>query len=170
MQACRLCLSSGAFVTLNPNLDGYKRCVAVRLGVIYDSQTTNRKLGGLPARTPTPCSALLLVAWESYITLRRPIGSWEDSLQEPSHPLAHSCWSPGSHTASIHKYATRNRGSSYFLVEKSPKQHVFVKKNIEQYIFIYNLFTESTDIHCRYEVPMEEPREAHGYLALGYVS
>jgi hypothetical protein len=23
-------------------------------------------------------------------------------------------------------------------------------------------------MHCRYEVPREEPREAHGYLALGY--
>ncbi len=23
-------------------------------------------------------------------------------------------------------------------------------------------------IHCRYEAPREEPREAHGYLALGY--
>jgi hypothetical protein len=34
--------------------------------------------------------------------------------------------------------------------------------------FIYNLFTKSTDkIHCRYEAPREEPREAHGYLALG---
>ncbi len=30
--------------------------------------------------------------------------------------------------------------------------------------FYYNLFTESTDIHCRYEVPREEPREAHGYF------
>jgi hypothetical protein len=35
-------------------------------------------------------------------------------------------------------------------------------------IFIYNLLTISTDkIHCRYEAPREEPREAHGYLALG---
>jgi hypothetical protein len=35
-------------------------------------------------------------------------------------------------------------------------------------IFIYNLFTKSTDkIHCRYEAPREELREAHGYLALG---
>jgi hypothetical protein len=35
-------------------------------------------------------------------------------------------------------------------------------------LFFYNLFTKSTDkIHCRYEAPREEPREAHGYLALG---
>jgi hypothetical protein len=34
-------------------------------------------------------------------------------------------------------------------------------------IFLYNVFTESTGkIHCRYEAPREEPREAHGYLAL----
>ncbi len=34
--------------------------------------------------------------------------------------------------------------------------------------FFYNLFTKETDkIHCRYEAPREEPREAHGYLALG---
>jgi hypothetical protein len=36
--------------------------------------------------------------------------------------------------------------------------------------FFYNLFTKSTDIHCRYEIPREESREAHGYLALGYYS
>ncbi len=35
--------------------------------------------------------------------------------------------------------------------------------------FFYNLFTKSTGkILCRYEAPREEPREAHGYLALGY--
>ncbi len=35
--------------------------------------------------------------------------------------------------------------------------------------FLYNVFTKSTGkIHCRYEAPREEPREAHGYLALGY--
>jgi hypothetical protein len=34
---------------------------------------------------------------------------------------------------------------------------------------MYNVFTKSTGkIHCRYEAPREEPREAHGYLALGY--
>ncbi len=36
--------------------------------------------------------------------------------------------------------------------------------------FFYNLFTKSTDkIQCRYEAPREEPREAHGYLALGCI-
>ncbi len=31
-------------------------------------------------------------------------------------------------------------------------------------IFLYNVFTKSTGkIHCRYEAPREEPREAHGY-------
>jgi hypothetical protein len=34
--------------------------------------------------------------------------------------------------------------------------------------FFYNLFTKGTGkIHCRYEAPREEPREAHDYLALG---
>jgi hypothetical protein len=45
-----------------------KQCVAVWLGVKYDSQPTNRELGGLLARTPTPSSAPLLVAWVSYMT------------------------------------------------------------------------------------------------------
>jgi hypothetical protein len=31
-----------------------KKCVAVGLGVIYDSQATNRKQGGLPVRAPLP--------------------------------------------------------------------------------------------------------------------
>ncbi len=31
-----------------------KKWVAVRMGVLYDSQMTNRKQGVLPARTPTP--------------------------------------------------------------------------------------------------------------------
>jgi hypothetical protein len=44
-------------------------------------------------------------------------------------------------------------------MEKLPKGEIFL---------YYNLFTKSTDkIHCRYEAPREEPREAHGYLALG---
>jgi hypothetical protein len=37
----------------NPNPDGYKKCIVMRLGVIYDSQETNRKKGGLPARALT---------------------------------------------------------------------------------------------------------------------
>jgi hypothetical protein len=32
----------------------------------------------------------------------------------------------------------------------------------------YNLFTKSTDKQYRYEIPREEPREAHGYLALDF--
>ena len=44
-----------------------------------------------------------------------------------------------------------------------------VKEKDSFIFFYYNLFTKSTDkIHCRYEAPREEPREAHGYLALGY--
>jgi hypothetical protein len=43
-----------------------KKCIAARLGVIYDSQVTHRKQGGLSLRGPHP---LLLVAWESYVTL-----------------------------------------------------------------------------------------------------
>jgi hypothetical protein len=30
------------------------KCVAMRLGVIYDSQATIRKQGGLPVRAPPP--------------------------------------------------------------------------------------------------------------------
>ncbi len=41
-------------VFFNPNPDGYKKCIPVRLGVMYNSQATNRKKGGLPARAPTP--------------------------------------------------------------------------------------------------------------------
>ncbi len=44
-----------------------------------------------------------------------------------------------------------------------------LKRYLMNIIFLNNLFTKSTDkIHCRYEAPREEPREAHGYLALGY--
>jgi hypothetical protein len=49
-----------------------KKCVALQLGITYDSQTTNRKQGGLPARTHTTSGALLLVAWESYMTPTQP--------------------------------------------------------------------------------------------------
>ncbi len=36
--------------------------------------------------------------------------------------------------------------------------------NIATNSFFYNVFTKSTGkIHCRYEAPREEPREAHGY-------
>jgi hypothetical protein len=50
-----------------------KWCIAAWLGVIYNSQATNRKLGGLPARTPIPPRALLLVVLESYM-----IPSWPE--------------------------------------------------------------------------------------------
>jgi hypothetical protein len=49
-----------------------KKCIAVRLGVIYDFQVTNTKQGRLPAIAPTPSGALLLLAWESYRTHSRP--------------------------------------------------------------------------------------------------
>jgi hypothetical protein len=43
-------------LTINPNPDGSKKkCTAVRLEVIYDSQATNRKQGGLSVRAPLPC-------------------------------------------------------------------------------------------------------------------
>jgi hypothetical protein len=60
-------------LSLNPNLDGYKKkCIAVRLGIIYDFQATNRKQGGLPVRAPIPPTALLVVTWELYVTPSRP--------------------------------------------------------------------------------------------------
>jgi hypothetical protein len=36
--------------------------------------------------------------------------------------------------------------------------------------FFYNLFTKRTDKQYRYEIPREEPREAHGYLALDFIA
>jgi hypothetical protein len=44
-----------------------KKCVAVRLGVVFDSRVTNRKQGGLPMRAPPPAT-FLLVALGSYMT------------------------------------------------------------------------------------------------------
>jgi hypothetical protein len=44
-----------------------KKCVAVQLGDIYDSQATYREQGGLPVKTPP--ASLLLVAWKSCMTL-----------------------------------------------------------------------------------------------------
>jgi hypothetical protein len=75
-----------------------KKCVAVRLGVIYDSQVTNNKQGGLPARTPKPPVALLLVAWESYMTPSRP---------------------------GYTKSSPQTGGCSYYFIEKSPKTTFF---------------------------------------------
>jgi hypothetical protein len=46
-----------------------KKCIAVQLAVLYDSQATNRELRELLCQCPTPHplpSALLLVTWESY--------------------------------------------------------------------------------------------------------
>ncbi len=51
---------------------------------------------------------------------------------------------------------------------KALKQSL-IKISFKRILFIYNVFTKSTGkIHCRYEAPREEPREAHGYQALGY--
>jgi hypothetical protein len=36
--------------------------------------------------------------------------------------------------------------------------------------FFYNLFTKRTGKQYRYEIPREEPREAHGYLALDFMA
>jgi hypothetical protein len=66
----------------------------VRLEVTDDSQATNRKKGRLPVRAPLPSAALLLVAWESYMT--------------PSHP-------------EYTKTPPQTGGSFYFLIEKSPE-------------------------------------------------
>jgi hypothetical protein len=76
-----------------------KKWIAVRLGVLYDSQTTNRKLRGVPARAPNPSGALQLVAWESYLT-----PSWPEDTKMP--PVTVGC--------------------SYFLNGKLPKTIVFL--------------------------------------------
>ncbi len=55
-----------------------------------------------------------------------------------------------------------------YLTEAVAKEVQDPSKDRLQDLFIYNLFTKRTDkIHCRYEAPREEPRKAHGYLALG---
>jgi hypothetical protein len=77
-----------------------KNCVALWLGVIYDSQATNIKQCRLLERTPIPSLALILVAWKSYITPCQP-----ECTKIP--PEIGEC--------------------SYFLNEKSPKQHFFDK-------------------------------------------
>jgi hypothetical protein len=45
------------FPTVDPNPDDYKKCVAVRLGVIYDSQATHREQG--VSRTPISCLGVI---------------------------------------------------------------------------------------------------------------
>ncbi len=52
--------------------------------------------------------------------------------------------------------------------EHKRKQNIKMKINIKKKtivkFFFYNVFTKSTGkIHCRYEAPRKEPREAHGY-------
>jgi hypothetical protein len=64
--------SQSVALRINPNPDGYKKCIAMRLEVIYDFQATNRKLEGLLPRTTTHSGTLLLVAWQSYMTPSRP--------------------------------------------------------------------------------------------------
>ncbi len=49
--------------------------VAVQLEVAYDSQATNRKLGGLLWEPTSPPSTLLLVTWKSYI-YEWPLAFW----------------------------------------------------------------------------------------------
>jgi hypothetical protein len=49
-----------------------KKCMAVQLVVIYDSQAANRKQGGLLVRALLSPAALLLVAWESYVYDTQP--------------------------------------------------------------------------------------------------
>jgi hypothetical protein len=75
-----------------------KKCVAMQLAVIYDSQVSYRKQGGLPVRATLPPFALLLVAWKSYMT---------PSQQEYT------------------KTPPKNGRSSYLLIEKSPKTVFF---------------------------------------------
>jgi hypothetical protein len=69
---------------------------------MYDSQTTNRNQEGLPTRTPTPSGALLLIAWDSYMTLSQP---------------------------EYTKVPPDTSGYSYFLREKLPKT-TFLYKNL----------------------------------------
>jgi hypothetical protein len=86
------------FMCINPNPDGCKRCIAMRLGVIFDYQATNGKQGGLPVKAPSP-GALILVAWESYIT-----PSWPECTKTP----------------------TSTGGSTYILIEKSTRNTFFI--------------------------------------------
>jgi hypothetical protein len=70
-----------------------KKCIALQMGVIYDSQVTNRKQGGHPVRAP----------W------RTPIGRLEVIYSmNPSQP-------------EYTKTPPQTGGSSYFLIEKSLK-------------------------------------------------
>jgi hypothetical protein len=70
-----------------------KKYIAMRLRVINDSQGDQQEKG-LPVKVHLPPVALLLVAWESYMTRTQP----EHSKTPP-----------------------QTNGSSYFLIEKLPK-------------------------------------------------
>jgi hypothetical protein len=70
------------------------------------------------------------VAGGHYMTLRRTIGRREDCLRKPPHPLVHSYWSPGSHSRLEYTKTPPQTGwFSYFLIEKSTKQH-FCDENL----------------------------------------
>jgi hypothetical protein len=72
------------------------------LGVIYDSQVTNRKQRRLPVRTSLHPTAVLLVARESYLTPSRP---------------------------EYTKTPPQTGGSLYFLIEK-PHKTAFFDENL----------------------------------------
>jgi hypothetical protein len=71
----------------------------MRLGVIYDSQAINKKQRGLPVRAPPLCHT----------------------------PTGHLGVIYGSQPAGIHKTPPKTGGSSYFLVEKSPRTAFLIK-------------------------------------------
>jgi hypothetical protein len=70
----------------------------MRLGVLYDSQATNRKQGGLPVRAPPP-------------PCRTPIGHLEVIYD--------------SQPSRKHKNTTKNRGKLLLLIKKSPETAYF---------------------------------------------
>jgi hypothetical protein len=78
-----------------------KKCVAVRLGVIFDSQMTNRKQEGLLVRAPLPPPHFYLSLGTSYMT--------PSQLEYTKTPK-------------------QTGGSSDVLIEKSPKTAFFYIK------------------------------------------
>jgi hypothetical protein len=82
-----------------------KKCVAVQLGVIYDSSATNRKQGELPVRAPLP-------------PCHTPIG--RPGVIQDSQP------------AEIRKTPPKTGGSSYFLIEKPPTELFFKIKTFNK--------------------------------------
>jgi hypothetical protein len=87
---------------INPNPMAIKKCVAVRLEIIYDYQATNRKQGGLPVRVPSPCHT----------------------------PFSHLDVIYDSQLAQIHKNTTTKRWKLFLFEEKLPK--TALKKKLEQ--------------------------------------